>query len=163
MTSQTPPAPGMRTALADRHTGVPVRRILTVCLGNHCRSPLAAAVLAQQGGPTVDVQSAGVRDKWVGKPAHPAMIASAAKHGYDLTGHRGVQVSPDLMEWADLILAMDNANLTALWRAADARTAPKLALYLGDHRDVPDPWGKPDDAFTACVEIIQVGARRHLQ
>ena len=65
------------------------------------------------------------------------------------------------MEWADLILEMDRANLTALRGLAGARTAPKLALYFGD-RDVPDPWGKSYDAFTACVEIVQAGARQRL-
>lgn len=147
---------------ADGPAGVPVRRVLAVCLGNHCRSPLAAAVLAQRGGAAVDVRSAGISGKWAGKPAHPAMIAAAARYGYDLTGHRGVQVSSSLLEWADLILAMDSANLAALRGLAGDRTAPRLALYLGD-QDVPDPWGKPDDAFTACVEIIETGARRYLQ
>lgn len=141
--------------------GRTVRRILTVCLGNHCRSPLAAAVLARHAGPAVEVRSAGTHRRWVGKPAHPAMIAAAARHGYDLTDHRGVQVNSDLMGWADLVLAMDTANLTALHALGGACAAPRLALYLGD-QDVPDPWGQPDDAFTACVEIIHAGAWRHL-
>ncbi|MGW3056427.1 arsenate reductase/protein-tyrosine-phosphatase family protein [Streptomyces goshikiensis] len=47
------------------------RRILTVCIGNICRSPLAAAVLAQRGGADVEVRSAGLCDKWAGGPAHP--------------------------------------------------------------------------------------------
>ncbi|MFF7648922.1 low molecular weight phosphatase family protein [Streptomyces sp. NPDC007983] len=42
------------------------RRLLAVCLGNHCRSPLAALILAGLGGPAVEVRSAGTRDKWVG-------------------------------------------------------------------------------------------------
>ncbi|MBV9026462.1 MAG: low molecular weight phosphotyrosine protein phosphatase [Streptomycetaceae bacterium] len=138
------------------------RRILTVCLGNHCRSPLAAVVLTQLGGPAVDVRSAGLCGKWVGQPAHPAMVAAAAQRGYDLTSHRSVQVSPELLAWADVILAMDHANLAALQGLADVRTAAKLALYLGD-RDVPDPWGQDDEAFAICAGIIEAGARRHLQ
>lgn len=59
----------------------PVRRILTVCLGNYCRSPLAAAVLTQLGGTAVEVRSAGIRDKWVGQPAHPVMVEAAAERG----------------------------------------------------------------------------------
>ncbi|MFE0255756.1 low molecular weight protein-tyrosine-phosphatase [Streptomyces sp. NPDC059010] len=138
------------------------RRILTVCYGNICRSPLAAAVLAQLGGDTVEVRSAGIRDKWTGKPAHPTMAEAAAQHGYDLSGHRARQVDGDLMHWADTILAMDATNLAALNELADERTVGRLALYLGD-RDVPDPFGRPDGAFDDCIEMIVTGAARHLQ
>jgi protein-tyrosine phosphatase len=137
------------------------RRFLTVCLGNHCRSPLAALVLAQLGGKAVDVRSAGTRDKWVGHPAHAAMVTAAAARGYDLTAHRGAQVSPELLEWADVVLAMDTAILDALHATSDAGTASKLALYLG-HRDVPDPWGKEDAAFGAVADLIEDGAPWHL-
>ncbi|GAA2118372.1 low molecular weight phosphotyrosine protein phosphatase [Actinomadura alba] len=139
-----------------------LRRILVVCLGNHCRSPFAAAVLARHGGAAVEVRSAGTRDKWVGKPAHPTMIAAAARCGYDLTGHRGVQADSALMEWADVILTMDRAILATLRELADARTVPKLTLYL-DGQDVPDPWGQDDAAFAACAAGIESGATRHLR
>lgn len=137
------------------------RRLLTVCLGNHCRSPLAALILAELGGPAVDVRSAGTREKWVGHPAHAQMVTAAAAAGYDLTAHRGVQVNPGLLEWADAVLAMDTGNLTTLRALADEATAPKLGLYLGD-RDVPDPWGKEPEAFADIVRLIEDGAPRHL-
>ncbi|MFG2577715.1 arsenate reductase/protein-tyrosine-phosphatase family protein [Streptomyces malaysiensis] len=137
------------------------RRLLTVCLGNHCRSPLAALILAELGGPAVDVRSAGTRDKWVGKPAHGQMVTAAAAAGYDLTAHRGVHLTPGLLDWADTVLAMDGANLTALRTLADEATAPKLGLYLGD-RDVPDPWDKEPEVFANVVRLIEGGAPRHL-
>lgn len=137
------------------------RRLLTVCLGNHCRSPLAALILAELGGPAVDVRSAGTRDKWVGKPAHGQMVTAAAAAGYDLTAHRGVHLTPGLLDWADTVLAMDGANLTALRTLADEATAPKFSLYLGD-RDVPDPWGKEPEVFANVVRLIEDGASRHL-
>ncbi|MGA5635043.1 low molecular weight phosphotyrosine protein phosphatase [Streptomyces lydicamycinicus] len=137
------------------------RRLLTVCLGNHCRSPLAALVLAELGGPAVEVRSAGTRDKWVGHPAHADMVTAAAAAGYDLTAHRGVHINHGLLEWADTILAMDGANLTALRALTDDTTGPKLGLYLTD-RDVPDPWGKGPEAFVDVVRLIEDGAPRHL-
>ncbi|WP_414506423.1 low molecular weight phosphotyrosine protein phosphatase [Streptomyces sp. NEAU-L66] len=142
-------------------TGTRPRRLLTVCLGNHCRSPLAALILAELGGPAVEVRSAGTRDKWVGRPAHSEMVAAAAAAGYDLTPHRGVHISQALLEWADAVLAMDTGNLTALRALADEATAPKLALYLGD-RDVPDPWSKGPEDFAAVVALIEEGTVRHL-
>lgn len=137
------------------------RRILTVCLGNHCRSPLAAVVLAELGGSGVEVRSAGLADKHVGKPADPAMVAVAAGFGYDLTAHRGLQITPGLLAWADTVLAMDRANLAALQALVDEATAPKLALYLGEE-EVPDPYGGAPEVFTACLRLIEEGARRHL-
>ncbi|MCQ8193462.1 arsenate reductase/protein-tyrosine-phosphatase family protein [Streptomyces rugosispiralis] len=137
------------------------RRLLTVCLGNHCRSPLAALILAELGGPAVEVRSAGTRDKWVGKPAHAQMMAAAAAAGYDLTAHRGVHLTPGLLDWADTVLAMDGAILTALRALADETDAPKLGLYLAD-RDVPDPWGKGQEVFADVVRLIEDGAPRHL-
>ncbi len=137
------------------------RRILAVCKGGHCRAPLAAAVLARHGAGTVQTRAAAIRAWHLGEAAHPAMIAAAARAGYDLTGHRGVQVSPELLDWADVVLAMDAAVLEALRALADETTAPKLALYLGD-QDVPDPWQQSDEAFTACVRVIESAAGHHL-
>lgn len=153
--TETAPTPPSASAAATR------RRILTVCLGNYCRSPLAAVVLAGRGGQAVVVRSAGLRTKWVGQPAHRDMLAAAAARGFDLYSHRGVHISPALMDWADLILAMDTAVLTELGTLADAHTATKLALYLGD-RDVPDPFGHPYRAFVECVALIEAGVSRHL-
>lgn len=137
------------------------RRILMVCLGNHCRSPFAAVVLASRGGSAVDVRSAGLRAKWVDQAAHADMIAAAAEHGFDLGEHRGVQVVPDLLAWADVVLAMDRAVLTELREHADGQVVAKLALYLED-ADVPDPFGQSYDAFTTCVAVVLEGADRHL-
>ncbi|MGK4582197.1 low molecular weight protein-tyrosine-phosphatase [Kitasatospora sp. HPMI-4] len=150
-------------AVPAEGTGQRPRRILAVCLGNHCRSPVAAAVLARRGGEAVEVRSAGLLDRWVGRAAHPGMIAAAAARGYDLTGHRGTLISPELLEWADTVLAMDHSVLEALRSLADEHTSPKLGLYLDGGRDVPDPWGRPDEAFTACVSLIEQGAERHLR
>jgi protein-tyrosine phosphatase len=139
----------------------PPRRLLTVCLGNHCRSPLAAVILAQLGGDAVEARSAGTRDKWVGKPAHAEMVTAAAARGYDMSVHRGVHISRELLEWADVVLAMDESNLAELRKLADERTAHKLALYLGD-RDVPDPWEKDAAAFADVVTLVEDGAVHHL-
>ncbi|MGW0393849.1 low molecular weight protein-tyrosine-phosphatase [Streptomyces sp. NPDC003042] len=134
------------------------RRILTVCLGNICRSPLAAAVLTHHGGHTVEVRSAGTRDKWAGQLAHEQMAAAAAARGYDLSGHRASQVTGEVMDWADTILAMDCANLAVLQDLApDERIRRKISLYLGD-RDVPDPFGKDQQAFTEVIELVERAA-----
>ena len=135
------------------------RRVLVVCLGNHCRSPLGAAALARHGPPGTEVRSAGLAGKHQGRPAHPAMIQAAAALGYDLAGHLGAQVTDWMLDWADLVLAMDSAVLAELRALAGDRAHPELRLYA-EGRDVPDPWGKDAAAFADCARLIEEAARR---
>lgn len=137
-------------------------RILVVCLGNHNRSPLAAAVLAYVGGQQVEVRSAGLRERHVGGPAHSNAIRAAEEAGYDIRDHRAVKVNHRMLEWADAVLAMDHAVLTELKTMTDGTpAAAKLGLYISGE-DVPDPWESDYKAYQVCVELIQAGAVRHL-
>lgn len=135
------------------------RRVLVVCLGNHCRSPLGAAALARHGPPGTEVRSAGLAGKHQGRPAHPAMTEAAAALGYDLAGHLGAQVTAQMLDWADLVLAMDSAVLAELRALTADRASPEMRLYA-EGRDVPDPWGKDAPAFAACARLIEEAARR---
>ncbi|MFG2847384.1 hypothetical protein ACGF12_30065, partial [Kitasatospora sp. NPDC048296] len=63
------------------------RKVLVICKGNHCRSPIAALIIAERSAGALDVRSAGTRNWHVNKPAHPLMIEAAAAFGYDLTSH----------------------------------------------------------------------------
>ncbi|WP_199729576.1 low molecular weight protein-tyrosine-phosphatase [Micromonospora sp. M71_S20] len=135
---------------------------MVVCLGNHCRSPLAAAILATRGGDAVVVRSAALHaGRLVDQPAHPLMIEAATALGYDLTDHRGVQLTAAMLHWADTILAMDQSILTRLREQAHPDDQLKLRLYLPD-ADVPDPWEKTAADFTACAQLIDQGADQHL-
>ena len=133
-----------------------------VCLGNYCRSPLGAAAIARHAPPGTEVRSAGLSGKHQGKPAHPAMTLAAAALGYDLSAHQCAQVTTAMLEWADLVLAMDTAVLTALRQLTAGRAAPPMRRYL-DGADVPDPWGKDDQAFAECAQLIVAAARQQLQ
>jgi protein-tyrosine phosphatase len=135
----------------------PARRILVVCLGNWCRSPIAAAAIARHGGPRAEVKSAGLADKHTGQPAHPAMITAAAALGYDLGGHRAQQVSSRLLGWADVILAMDTRVLASLQDLLTGQDQSWLRLYLPG-QDVPDPLGHSDGVFAQCAAMIEAGA-----
>jgi protein-tyrosine phosphatase len=90
------------------------------------------------------------------------MIAAAAQRGYDLTAHRGVRLTADLLAWADLVLAMDQAVLEQVrHQAPQIDTSFELLRYLAD-ADVPDPWGKTSIDFAACAALIDTGAYQHL-
>ncbi|MFF5505861.1 low molecular weight phosphotyrosine protein phosphatase [Streptomyces roseolus] len=135
-------------------------RLLTVCLGNYCRSPFAALALTHRGGAEVSVRSAGLIGKWQDQPAHPSMIAAARRLGHDLAAHRGQQITRELLDWADSILAMDAAVLDTLRAVCGETNAHKLALYLDD-RDVPDPIGKDEQVFHHVAVLIEAGTTLH--
>ncbi|MFF7359096.1 low molecular weight protein-tyrosine-phosphatase [Streptomyces filipinensis] len=138
-----------------------MRKVLTVCLGNYCRSPFAALALARRGTAELEVRSAGLIGKWEGEPAHEAMIEAARRLGLDLTTHRAQQITLDMLGWADTLLAMDASVLDVLGQICGEKNEPKLRLYLGD-RDVPDPIGKDQAAFNDCAVLIEAGTALHV-
>ncbi|GGU43068.1 arsenate reductase/protein-tyrosine-phosphatase family protein [Streptomyces violascens] len=114
------------------------------------------------GGDALEVRSAGLIDKWVGGPAHPNMIKAARARGYDLTSHQPTQVDKTLIDWADLVLAMDRSVLDQLHTIGGEDNTAKLRLYLDDGQDVPDPMGKRAADFADCAAIIEAGAAPYL-
>ncbi|MBS3941824.1 MAG: low molecular weight phosphotyrosine protein phosphatase [Actinobacteria bacterium] len=139
-------------------------RVLTVCLGNICRSPTAEAALreaAAQRGVDIEVRSAGTGDWHVGAPPNPPMVAAAAEVGLTVDGS-GAQVGPDDLAWADLVVAMDRHNLADLRRMAalagvetPIRRFREFDPAAGDDLDVPDPYGGAADGFADVVAICR--------
>jgi protein-tyrosine phosphatase len=153
-------------------------RILTVCLGNICRSPTAEAALleaAQEAGLAFEVASAGTGDWHIGHAPHPPMAAAAHEAGLQLHG-TAQQVDPDLLTWADLVLVMDRKNLADVRRmASEAGIATPVRLfrtfdpepgtpvqdatraYADD--EVPDPYGGEASGFEEVVRICRRTSR----
>ncbi|MEU9619145.1 low molecular weight phosphotyrosine protein phosphatase [Streptomyces sp. NPDC048155] len=138
-----------------------MRKLLTVCLGNYCRSPFAKIALTRRGGAAVTVRSAGLIGKWQDQPANPSMINAARRLGFDLTPHRAQQITGEMLDWADDVLAMDTAVLDTLRAICGEQNVHKLHLYLGD-RDVPDPMGQGDEMFSECAVLIEAGTALHI-
>ena len=151
-------------------------RVLTVCLGNICRSPTAEAALveaAEEIGLALEVASAGTGDWHLGQPPNPPMRSAAAAAGLELRG-TAQQVDAELLAWADVVLVMDRKNLTDVVRIAeDAAIPTPIALfrsfdpertrasvsdgYASD--EVPDPYGGEADGFEEVVRICRRTAR----
>ncbi|MFK5635064.1 low molecular weight protein-tyrosine-phosphatase [Ornithinimicrobium sp. LYQ103] len=141
-------------------------RIMTVCLGNICRSPAAEAVLvrrlAEAGLDHVSVSSAGTADYHVGERPHPTSVAEGERRGY-VFSTRGAQFEPEDFDRADLVVAMDSSNeaeLVALARTPQDRSKiVRLGAFAPDTTDgildVPDPWGEPDHAYVAMYDQIE--------
>jgi protein-tyrosine phosphatase len=139
--------------------------ITAVCLGNICRSPIAAAVLAAElADLDVKVDSMGTGGWHVGDPADPRALAALARAGYDVD-HVARQASPRALADSDLVLAMDSDNLHDL-RAMGVEAVLIRDFDPGaDDPDVPDPYYGGDGDFDEVVAMIRAtvpGLRAHL-
>ena len=123
-------------------------KILIVCAGNICRSPLAEHLLKPQL-PDCFVASAGVT-AWVGQGADPKVIDVARRHHLDLSGlngHGAKQLTPQMCLFADLILVMEEQHIGAV--AAIQPLARSKTMLLGQwtgQKNIPDPYRR-DKAF----------------
>lgn len=137
-------------------------RILTVCLGNICRSPAAAAVIrhrAQAAGLAVDIDSAGTSSYHLGEPPHPRSVQAGAGRGYTVDG-RGRRLTPEDFTEFDLIVTMDHSNLREVERMAPSASTARVVglMSFAGGGEVPDPWGKPDQAYEEMYDLIESAA-----
>ncbi len=147
-------------------------RVLFVCLGNICRSPLAEGVLralAEQKGlaPALQVDSAGTGAWHIGDSPDNRSIQAARRRGIDISALRGRQVRPDDFRDFDLILGMDENNVRTLKRLAPADAAEKVHLFLdyasARNQDVPDPYYEGPEAFEALYQMLEAGCSSLLE
>ena len=120
-------------------------RVLMVCLGNICRSPLAEGILSSKARPgLLVVDSAGTAGYHVGNPPDPRSVAVAALHGIDISTQRCRKFTVSDFDRFDHIFAMDRENLRDLHRLARkqsdlAKTALLLEASGVGEGEVPDP------------------------
>ncbi|MXO90087.1 low molecular weight protein-tyrosine-phosphatase [Pontixanthobacter aquaemixtae] len=132
--------------------------ILFVCLGNICRSPLAEAAFrkaANDAGLAADADSAGTAAYHVGSPPDPRSIATAARHGIDISDYAGRQIEQADFERFTHIYAMDQSNLRNIRAIAPSDCKAEIALLLDtvpgrEGADIADPYydGEENFAFT---------------
>ncbi|MDR6785954.1 protein-tyrosine phosphatase [Pedobacter africanus] len=119
-------------------------KILMVCLGNICRSPLAEGIMRQlleEQGLNWEVTSAGTGDWHVNQPADRRSIAIARKFGYDISKQRARHFGKQMFDEADHILVMDRNNLRDVLKLAEnAEQREKVKLFLSGDLEVTDPY-----------------------
>ena len=139
-------------------------RILMVCLGNICRSPLAEGILkdkVKKAGLAWEVDSAGIGDWHAGELPDKRSISTARQYAIDITDQRARQIRKEDLLHFDLILAMDDSNLRQIQLLAKQVQNPKAQIemilnYLapGKNQSVPDPYYGGLDGFEKVFQML---------
>lgn len=139
--------------------------VLTVCLGNICRSPLAQGVIEHLSeGLPIRVDSAGTSSYHIGAPPDHRSQEVALSNGFDISRQRARKIVADDLQFFDYILAMDRENYQAVLRLARTEAERnKVILFLeayggGDVDEVPDPYYGTLDDFQYVFRLLNEAA-----
>lgn len=150
-------------------------KILFVCHGNICRSPMAEFLmkeLVRQAGQAEAfcIASAATSAEELGNPVYPPVRRKLAEHGIDCTGKTARQLTRrDYEDW-DLLIGMDEENMAGMRRLFGGDPEGKLHMlleYAGLHQGVADPWYTRDfdaawqDVTVGCTALLNRLSRRH--
>lgn len=144
-------------------------KVLFVCMGNICRSPMAHGYfehLVREAGlaDRIMVDSAGTHAYHVGNPPDNRAQQTARRRGVDLSGQRARKALREDFEVFDYILAMDSDNHALLAALSPASKESKLHLFLEfapqlAQREVPDPYYGGADGFEQVFDLVEAAAQ----
>ncbi|WP_308992110.1 low molecular weight protein-tyrosine-phosphatase [Mariniflexile litorale] len=136
-------------------------KILMVCLGNICRSPLAEGILRSKlPNTSIIIDSAGTGDYHIGKNPDSRSVAVANKHGLDISNLKGRQFHASDFDVFDVIYVMDESNYrNVLLLARDEQDKTKVKFILNEvypdqNYNVPDPYYGGNDGFENVYNML---------
>ena len=150
-----------------------MHKIMFVCHGNICRSPMAEFVLkdlvkkcGRENEFIISSSATSTEEIWqgVGNPVYPPAKRELLKHGITCDGKRAVQLKEEDYEKYDLFICMDSANVrnaTRILNGDKNGKVIKLLSYIGEDRDVADPWYTGDfsvtytDVYNGIVALLK--------
>ena len=150
-----------------------MHKIMFVCHGNICRSPMAEFVLkdlvkkcGRENEFIISSSATSTEEIWqgVGNPVYPPAKRELLKHGITCDGKRAVQLKEEDYEKYDLFICMDSANVrnaTRILNGDKRGKVKKLLSFAGEDRDVADPWFTNDfettysDIYAGCSSLLK--------
>lgn len=145
-------------------------KILMVCLGNICRSPLAQGIMEQKIKKyelnNTFVDSAGTADYHIGEKPDPRAVNIAQKYGIDITKQRGRKFTSSDFKKFDKIYVMDNSNLSDVSALAENdNDLAKVDLLLNsifpdENRAVPDPYYGGKSGFENVYQLLDAACEQ---
>lgn len=132
-----------------------IKKVLVVCLGNICRSPMGEGLL-KQALPGVQVSSAGLT-AMVGHGADPSSISIMSEQGLDIAAHRARMLTEAQARENDLILVMDTEQKEQLARLYPFARGKVFRLCETLKQDIPDPYRENEAAFRTAFDLIAQG------
>lgn len=131
-------------------------KVLFICTGNTCRSPMAEKMAKEIFPKDYLVISAGI-NAWEGSRASNNAIMAMMEEGIDLKDHSAAAVTEEKMFWADVIVPMTLAQeeqLRILFPGFEAKIK-RLGAWAGMDKDVIDPWGGSLERYCHCKDEIE--------
>ncbi len=139
-------------------------RLLFVCTGNTCRSPMAEAIAKRaatsRGWTDVEGRSAGVA-AYTGDIASGGAVRAAKKNGVDISGHQATPLTHEVAAWADLVLVMSSGHLMRVAQLGAGEHASLLTAFaagadgVAGSGTVPDPIGGSDDEYLFTFSFLE--------
>lgn len=142
-------------------------KILIVCLGNICRSPLAEGIMKSKLPENFTVDSAGTISMHEGKQPDKRAIATAKNHGIDISNQKSRPTTKNDLDYFDKILCMDlNVYEDVVSMAKNEEQRKKISLFLeeagnsGENMEVPDPYWGDMDEFESVYQLIDTASEK---
>ena len=130
-------------------------KILMVCLGNICRSPLAQGILESKITSNTFIDSDGTAAYHVGNPPDPRSIAVAKQNGIPISQFRARKFTREDFKNFNHIYVMDQSNYKDVIGLAETHAEQeKVSLLLPDKKEVPDPYYEGPEGFESCYSLL---------
>src|SRR5688500_9697335 len=155
---ELPASPGRGQSV---NSAFAIRRILVVCVGNICRSPMAEYVLRKRlHGRGVTIESAGIAAT-NGARIDPLALGVLAAHDIDADGHVARRLDQSMLDAADLVLVMERPHLEFIRARFPSATGKTFLLgrWIGEF-EMPDPLGRPRETFEHLYRAVERAAHR---